>query len=104
MFYTSILSRPSHILPSYLKRKCSAGANDSKDVKKPKTIATWDRDIICLPKKSLREDNSIPYPRGKLRARLGKHGLVGKVHLTSDMTVEEVGNEIRSVFEFAMGV
>ena len=68
-----------------------------------KTITTWDRDIICLPRTSKKEDNYIPYPRGKFRARLGRDGLVGKVYITSNMTVEEVGKEIRSAFEFAIG-
>ena len=85
-----------------MKRKGSSG-NDRKNEKRKKTVTMWDRDIICLPKKSLRKDNSIPYPRGKFRAKLGKEHLVGKVHLTSAMTVEEVGDEIRSVFESAMG-
>ena len=85
-----------------MKRKVSGSAG-GKSKKSKNSITTWDRDIICLPRTSKKEDNYIPYPRGKFRARLGRDGLVGKVHLTSNMTVEEVGKEIRSAFEFAMG-
>ena len=95
------VSRPKHILPSYLKRR--AGANSATKSKRPKTVTTWDRDIICLPKEYKKGENCIPYPRGKYRARLGREGLVGKVHLTSEMTVDDVGMEIRSVFNRAMG-
>ena len=95
------MSRPKHILPSYLKRRAS-GSRATKS-KKPKTVTTWDRDIICLPKESKKGENCIPYPRGKYRARLGREGLVGKVHLTSEMSVDEVRAEIRSFFERAMG-
>ena len=66
-------------------------------------MTTWDRDIICLSKEYKKGENFIPYPRGKYRARLGRLGLVGKVHLTSAMTVDEVMMDIRSVFECAMG-
>ena len=89
-----------NVLIGLMKRKVS-GKGGAK-VKKQKTITTWDRDIICQPKDSLQEDNFISYPRGKFRARLGREGL-GKVHLTSSITVEEVGAEIRSAFQFAMG-
>ena len=65
-------------------------------------MSSWDRDIICLPKES-KLKNDIPYPRGKARAKLGRNGLVGKVHLTSEMSVEDVGKEIRSVFGCVMG-
>ena len=93
------VSRPNQILPSYLKRKMSGGGGKGK---KKKSVMSWDRDIICLPKTCKKGDNSIPYPRGKFRARLGMERLVGKVHLTSTMTVEEVGKEIRSAFKLAM--
>lgn len=88
-------------MPSYLKRRSPGGGSGRS--KKPKAVTTWDRDIICLPSDSKQGENYIPYPRGKVRANLGRDGLVGKVHLTSEMTIEEVGMEIRSVFERAMG-
>ena len=93
--------RPNQILPSYLRRRAAASGGTRN--KKPKTVTTWDRDIVCLPKYHKKGENFIPYPRGKYRARLGRLGLVGKVHLTSAMTVDEVRMEIRSVFERAMG-
>ena len=65
-------------------------------MEKAKTVSSWDRDIICLPKEP-KHENCVPYPRGKVRPKLGGDGLIGKVHLTSEMSVEEVGKEIRSV-------
>ena len=44
----------------------------------------------------------LKYPRGKFRARLGRLGLMGKIHITEDMSVEEVAVEVRSVFEEPM--
>ena len=106
------MSRPKHILPSYLKQRAS-GSRGTKS-KKPNTVTTWDRDItclpkeskkgvttwdrdiICLPKESKKGENCIPYPHEKYRARLGREGLVGKVHLTSEMSMDKVV-EIRSV-------
>ena len=41
----------------------------------------------------------MPFPRGKYRASLGMRGLIGKIRLTSAMTVED---EVRSVFEKPM--
>ena len=86
--------------PSYLKRRVAASSGTEN--KKPRTVTTWYRDIICLPKEYKKGENFIPYPRGKYRARLGRLGLVGKVHLTSAMTVDEVRMEIQSVFECGM--
>ena len=88
-------------MPSHLKRR-AAGGGSTKN-KKQKTVTTWDRDIICLTKEYKKGENFFLYPRGKCRARLGRLGLVGKVHLTSVMTVDEVRMEIRSVFEHSMG-
>lgn len=81
-----------------MKRK--RAAESSSKSKRPKSIQQWDHDIICLPqtKKTL-----ISYPRKKNRAKLGAVGLQGKIRLSSEMTVEEVLNEIRSVFNAPMG-
>ena len=40
----------------------------------------------------------IPFPRGKCRASLARDGLVGKLHITSDMSAVEVLGEVRSLF------
>ena len=61
----------------------------------------WDRDIICLPQAP--SVTTIPFPRGKYRAKLGQRGLIGKIRLSSTMTVEEVNDEVLSVFHEAMG-
>ena len=43
-----------------------------------------------------------PFPRGKHRANFGLLGLIGKMHLTSLMSVAEVEDEVRSVFKKPM--
>ena len=92
-----------HILPSYLKRK--VGEQSTRKPKKVKTTKTWDRDILCIPQSrvSLQRGGNISYPRGRYRAQLARSGLIGKLHLTSVMTEEEVAEEIRSVFKEPMG-
>ena len=92
--YTYFVRSASVILPSYLKRK-RLQEEKQRGSKSPKPVQTWDRDIMCLPQQS---DAQVPYPRGKYHSWLGKHGLIGKIHLTSAMTVAEVENEVRSVF------
>ena len=42
---------------------------------------------------------NISFPRGDYRAFLASCGLIGKLHLTSEMTEEEVAAEIRTVFK-----
>ena len=69
-------------------------------------VKAWDRDIICIPqsRQSKRKGGNVSYPlRGQYRANLAKWGLIGKLHLTSSMTDEEVCAEVRSVFAEAMG-
>ena len=91
--------RASHILPSFLKRN-----QISSRPKKAKKISTWNRDIICLPQSRRNSaDNSFAYPRGRYRAYLGKLGLIGKLHISSDMNEDDVKGEIRSVFKGPMG-
>ena len=72
--------------------------------KKLRQVKTWDRDVMCLPKsrKSLALNGTIKYPRGKYRSELAALGLVGKIHLTSEMTDADVRNEITSVFKVPM--
>lgn len=74
--------------------------------KKQKAVTSWDRDIICLPQtRKLRKNdaaNILSYPRKKYRAQLAAWGLIGKLHLTSDMTVDDVAAEVRSVFKGPM--
>ena len=76
-------------------------AANSRNAKRPKVIQSWDRDIVCLPK-FLCIRGTVKYPRGKFRARLGRLGLMGKIHITEDMSVEEVAAEVRSVFKEPM--
>ena len=58
---------------------------------------------MCLPQLSSTTDTiSLPYPCGKHRASLGLLRLIGKIRLTSTMSVSEVQDEVRSVFSKAM--
>ena len=77
----------------------------SSSVKKPKTVKTWDRDVMCLPKSRHNHScgENINYPRGKYRSLLASAGLIGKLRLTSEMTDVDVANEIRSIFKGPMG-
>lgn len=68
--------------------------------KRPKSTQVWDRDIVCLPQS---DEPKLSFPRGKYRAKLGEKGLIGKIRLTSTMSVEDVKNEVRSVFRYPMG-
>ena len=88
------------VLPSYLKRQRSHGVVNTSKLKKPKVIKTWDRDILCIPKGTTR--SGITYPRGKYRAYLASAGLIGKLHLTSEMSDKDVEQEIRSIFRGPM--
>ena len=68
-------------------------------------ITQYDRDIICLPKKMAAPDScNIPIPHSpSTREMLAKNGLIGKIHLESTMSEEEIMEEIRSVFQKPMG-
>lgn len=91
-----------HVLPSFLKRHMKHG-DSRKGKQKPKVVKTWDRDILCIPKDMSRVDGgNVSYPRGRYRAYLASNGLVGKLHLTSEMTKNDVKVEIRSVFKAHM--
>lgn len=77
---------------------------DNVKPKKPKTVKTWDRDIICMPqsRRNMADGGNITYPRGKYRAHLASLGLIGKLHLTSEMTDDDVVMEICTVFKRQM--
>jgi len=90
----------AHILPSFLKRRGVRRA-EAKVSKKPKTVKTWDRDVLCIPKQR-NLTSGIKYPIGKYRAHLASNGLIGKLHLTSEMTDKDVECEIRSIFREPM--
>ena len=88
------------ILPSYLRRR---GIKENPK-KKPKIIKTWDRDIVCIPqsRRNKTKGGNFMYPRSKYRADLASWGLIGKLHLTSTMSDEEVIAEICTVFKDQM--
>jgi len=86
-----------HILPSYLKRK---ETRENTRRKKPKVVKQWDRDVICLPSRA--GGYNIGFPRGSYRSYLARCGLTGKLHITSEMSEEEVATEIRSIFKGPM--
>ena len=80
------------------------GKRRKRVVTKPTKITTWDREIICLPNcyKELSVNGIMPIPRKK-KDVLASFGLVGRLHLESDWTDEEVKEEIRSTFNNATG-
>lgn len=61
-------------------------------------MQSWDKDIVCLPQSrrssSCSTSGGFTYPRGQYRADLGRMGLIGKIHLSSDMDEEAVKYEI----------
>ena len=73
---------------------------------KQERIFTYERDIICLPHSYHKKmsGNCVPIPRGtKVRQILARHGLLGKITLTSDMEESQIMSEISSVFEDCFG-
>lgn len=65
-------------------------------------MKTWDRDILCIPNRGRNSGGGISFPRGRYRAYLARSGLIGKLHLTSEMTDEDVEDEIRTIFRGPM--
>jgi hypothetical protein len=70
--------------------------------KKAKTT-TYDRDVVCLPNSYPSQVGRYVIPRRETRADLASKGLIGKLRLVSDMTEEDIMEEIRSVFAAPMG-
>jgi len=74
--------------------------------KKHERMFTYERDIVCLPNwyHSKMTGNCIPIPRGnQSRQYLAKHGLLGKIKLTSEMNEIQIFTEISSVFKDSFG-
>ena len=86
------------VLPSFLKRHHQ---EKSSQKSKRRQVISWDRDIVCLPKGYVKSQ-VVAYPRGKYRSRLAAMGLIGKIHISADMSSENVEAEIRSVFSQPM--
>ena len=87
---------PSTFLERHVKVKKS----------KKERIFTYERDIVCLPSwyKSKMSGNCLPIPRGnESRQYLARHGLLGKIILTSDMTELQIFKEVSSVFNDSFG-
>ena len=69
-----------------------------------KKVLTYDRNICCLPQSFTCKNGTIAIPRSyKKRTYLCAHGLVGKIHLTSDMSEDETMDEISSAFKRLFG-
>lgn len=100
MYNIKCISRAINILPSYLRRSVKESPR-----KKAKLVKAWDRDIVCLPqsrRNKTTKGGNFMYPRGKYRCQLASLGLIGKVHLISTMSAEEVTAEICTVFKDQM--
>lgn len=81
-------------------------ARHTKEKSKKERIFTYERDIVCLPSwyKSKMSGNCLPIPRGnESRQYLARHGLLGKITLTSSMTETEIFKEVSSVFTESFG-
>ena len=87
-------------MPSYLRRRRGDAVDSNKKNIKAKVIKQWDRDVLCLPPR--KSNGVISFPRGKYRTYLANCGLIGKLHMTSDMDEEDVAREIRSIFKGPM--
>ena len=74
--------------------------------RKHERIFTYERDIICLPHSYYKKMsvNCLPIPRGnKARQYLARHGLLGKITLTSDMNESQIMSEIYAIFKDSFG-
>lgn len=89
-----------HVLPSYLRRRRRDDVADRKPPKKAKVVKQWDRDVLCLPRQ--KGGGVASFPRGKYRTKLADCGLIGKLHMTSEMDDDDVAREIRSIFKGPM--
>lgn len=78
----------------------SSKGSTSKKAKYKERIYTYDRDIVCLPANYSQGKSSISIPRN--REKLAKKGLIGKIRISSEMSQEEIFQEIRSVFRVPM--
>ena len=82
---------PSCFLKKFMQKQTSC--------KSSSCLYTYDRDIICLPQECCKS-NIIHIPRN--REGLSKDGLIGRIRLTSEMSEDEIFDEIRSVFRIPM--
>ena len=64
--------------------------------RKAQVTKTYARDIMCIP--DCESSKRIPIPRGEYRKKLCEMGLVGKITLSSDMSPEDIKEEICSIF------
>ena len=79
---------------------------DANKKSKKERIFTYNQDIVCLPSwyKAKMSGNCLPIPRGnESRQYLARHGLLGKITLTSNMTEIQIFKEISSVFTDSFG-
>ncbi len=100
---TASTPQPSSTLPSFLRRRQLQLA-ETRKAKRPRKehARTWDKNIVCLPSDYATKSGLIQILRKKKRAILGHVGLIGKIHLTSEMIEEDIFAEVRSVFSKPM--
>ena len=95
LFISDSIPGRQQTLPSFKRRR---SANQPQvNPKRKASMKTWNIDIVCLPPKYA-VNNVVQIPRGKKRCALAEMGLVRKIHLTSEMSEEDIMAEIRSVF------
>ena len=57
---------------------------------------------MLIPAPSVLKAGNFSYPRGRYQAKLANNGLIGKLHITSEMDDNDVTQEICSVFKHSM--
>ena len=106
VFYLIISIRRTHSQPlptAFLKRISSKKGKDKMMSKKAPSV-TYDRDIFCLTKNFANNNGTVKIPRSSESMEyVCRNGLKGKIRLTSDMTEEEIMEEIKSVFKRPFG-
>ena len=86
----------SKMLPSVFLSKRQRDPREASSSRKER-IFSYDCDIICLPANYLHDGSgTIKIPRkGSEREFLATNGLIGKIHLSSEMSENEIKSEIR---------
>ena len=88
-------------IPSAIRKR----RKNMPEYKSTRPAICYIRDIMCLPRSYRNSDSgNVPIPRTEKRNSIAEAGLIGKVEFRSDMTDQEVRQEICKVFARPMGL
>ena len=88
-------------IPSVIRKR----RKNMPEHKSMRPATCYIRDIMCLPRSYRNVENgNVPIPRTERRNAIAEAGLIGKVEFRSDMTDQEVRQEICKVFARPMGL